>query len=392
MSAHARLSPSSAERWLQCPGSVRLVEASGSEGESSVYADEGTKAHTVAEIVASLRLGLTNKTEYLRRLKSWKADTPEDWHADQLAHAREYADLLFDLVQQHEHAQVMLEQRLNTGVLGCWGTGDAVIVTPDLVHVVDYKYGQGVPVNAYENPQLMLYGLGGLETFGLLGHIRTVAVTVFQPRLDSKSTYTISAVELRNWRDSVVAPTADLALSGAGHLSPSEKACRWCPVSGECKVRAEYVTRRDFGHPDLLSPEELADMLGRASEIRAWCKDVEETALRKAYHEGIELPGWKVVRSGGKRVVTNPEKAVDRLAEAGYPTRDLWRKSLVTLADLDRLVGGKEVLQEILDDCLVKQPGREALVPEHDPRPPIDAMAQAKKDFSPNGRDESEVE
>jgi hypothetical protein len=325
------------------------------------------------------------------RLKQWKADTEPEWHEDQQKYALEYAELLTRLMREYDFPQIMLEQRLNTGVPGCWGTGDAVIVSPDTIHVVDYKYGQGVPVDAEENPQLMLYGVGALETFGLLGDIQTVRVTVHQPRLESVSTYEISAEDLRKWRQNTVKPMAELALSGEGYLKPSEKACRWCPVAGECRTRADYVTKRDFGHPELLTPGELSTLLAQLQDIRSWCTDVSEVAIRKAYYEGIEIPGWKVVRSGGKRVITDPEQAIEMLADAGFNKALTTKRSTRTLAELDKLVGGKDKLEQVLGEAMSKQPGKEALVSSEDPRPPIDALAQAQKDFSPSGRDESEV-
>jgi hypothetical protein len=237
----------------------------------------------------------------------------------------------------------------------------------------------------------MLYGVGALETFGLLGDIQTVRVTVHQPRLESVSTYEISAEDLRKWRQNTVKPMAELALSGEGYLKPSEKACRWCPVAGECRTRADYVTKRDFGHPELLTPGELSTLLAQLQDIRSWCTDVSEVAIRKAYYEGIEIPGWKVVRSGGKRVITDPEQAIEMLADAGFNKALTTKRSTRTLAELDKLVGGKDKLEQVLGEAMSKQPGKEALVSSEDPRPPIDALAQAQKDFSPSGRDESEV-
>ena len=98
----------------------------------------------------------------------------------------------------------------------------------------------------------------------LLGDIETVTMTVHQPRLDSISHYTIKVKHLKMRREAVVRPAATLALSPDAYLSPSDTACRFCPAAGQCRARVEYMTKRDFGNPDLLSPEEIGKILHHA--------------------------------------------------------------------------------------------------------------------------------
>lgn len=386
MSAHARLSPSSAHRWIQCPGSVRLISEMEKQGQTteftSVYADEGTMAHTIAEIKASRAFGLITRAEFIRRNRDWVESTPEEYHADMLLHAEAYVELLKSLAAEYPHTQVMLEQRVDTGVPASWGTADAILASSQHLHVVDYKYGQGIPVTAVDNEQEMLYALGVLDLLDDIFDIQVITLTIHQPRLESVSHFEIKAKDLRGWRDSVAIPAAKLALSQDGYFAPSDEACRFCPAAGECRARMQYMTRRDFGNPELLTPHEIGQILGKLPDIRNWCKAVEERALNLAYHDGVPIPGWKVIKSGGTRKFTDEEQAIQRLLDAGFDYDSITRSSMETLAKLEKLVGGKAALNELMGPLLAKSEGRESLVPEVDERSEVSASSDAAKDFS----------
>lgn len=367
VTGHAFLSPSSAHRWLTCTPSVKAVADLGASSfNGSVYAAEGTTAHTVAEAVAALRFGLR---------------TPpfptEDITDEMKEHAESYADLLEALLP--EDGQVLLEQRVYPGVPECYGTADAVLIGADVIRVVDFKYGRGVPVEAEQNPQLMLYGLGAAETFGPLTDAELVELVVFQPRLGAMSSWTISVAELRDWRESVVLPAAEAALAGLGIFRPSEGACRFCPIAGSCVVRAEAQLALDFPAPAVMTAEQMGDALTVAREMAEWLKALEATALERARLEPI--PGWKLVNSGGKRTVEkdNVAEAIQTLIDAGFPADKVARFELRTLAELDRLTKSAGGLKAILGDLLGKTSGRDSLVPEADPRP---GLAQ---DFTEEG-------
>lgn len=382
MTDHAVLSPSSAERWLTCGASIRVIAEMTHEPEESVYATEGTMAHELGYLKAALKFGEMSRRTYNRRLKEWKAGTPEDYHDDMDRYTDLYVELLDRLMEEHGATVVMLEKTLPTGIDECYGTGDAILIAPKQkhVHVVDLKYGKGVSVSAVENPQLMLYGLGALDTFALVSDFDTVGMTVFQPRLGNTSTYTMAAHDLRVWRDEVVAPAAALALSQDAPFVPSAEACRFCPVAGECKPRMDHVLAMDFGSPDLMTPEELADSYRRLDEIRDWCNALELTALSKAYSEGVHLPGYKVVLSGGRRSIADVDQAVKVLTAAGYNVEQVARLGIKPLGELEKLVGRKE-LPELLGDLMVRSKGKPSLVDLDDPRPELNPEVAAARDF-----------
>ena len=378
--AHAVLSPSASGRWIQCPASVRMTRDIPEE-PSSIYAVEGTQFHTLCEVEASRRILNKEPSDYAVDYLEWALETEEDWHEDQLRYVERWILLLEEYLAEEEGARLYLEVVVNTGLPGCWGTGDAIIVYSDRIRVIDIKYGMGVRVSAIKNPQARLYGVGALET--LVKDpltIREITNTIWQPRLNNLSEETLTRAELVQWRDDLL-PIALLALGEDAPFGPSEDACRFCPVAGECVPRARFMLAQDFGDPDILSNEELADAFSRTSHLKRWIADIEDVTLKRAYEETGSIPGYKVVQSGGRRQISDEAKAIEMLVDAGYDPDDVSSKKIVTLGRLDKLVGADE-LQGILGDLLGKSEGRLSVAKESDPRPPADALHSAQTDFA----------
>lgn len=389
---HAVLSPSSAERWVTCPGSVRLIKQAEADGlavdRDSVYAAEGTLAHTVAEIKAGLAYGLLPPKAAEVRLDAARREAEaHDWDFEEMVlHAASYVALIDSLTEGRENPQLLTEQRVQTGITGCWGTADASIIGLDgILDVIDYKYGVGVIVEAVENPQAMLYGLGVMDMIAYLDDIEVVRLTIHQPRAktgDPVSTWVVSARDLREWREAVARPSAALALSDDGFLQPSEKGCRWCPVAGTCKARMEFVTKRAFGSPDLMTPEEIAEQLDEVDHITDWAKALKDTALKLSYERGVEIPRWKVGRAAGRRAVADMDRLVTRLRRAGFGSRQTTKKALLTLGELEKLVGGRKVLDDLAGDAITKGQGSLSLIPADDPRDGLTSTQEASEVFS----------
>lgn len=397
---HARLGPSAAHRWLHCPASVKLVESLESEGADtgSVYAAEGTAAHTIAELVASHRFGMITDEMLEAALAVWRGSNDgAEWLKDisideaqeeMLLHADTYADVIqAERARQHS-STVHLELKVFPGVPSVWGTGDCVLTGPEIVTIIDYKYGTGVRVDAEGNEQLMLYALGAWEA-DMLGLAKTVRILIVQPRLDHVSEWEISVDELLAWREEVAIPGAELAMSDDAPFGPSEKACRFCPARAACKPQMEWVVHRDFSPQAIgkMAPEDYTEALEILPAVRQWADQVEEKALALAYSEGEKIPGWKVVMSGGKREIKDPLAAIEKLVAAGYEREDVQRPPKVeiqTLAVLDKVVrvGRTKVLDTVLGPRLIaKSPGRPSLVPESDKRPEITKLDEISADF-----------
>lgn len=389
-SQHATLGPSSASRWMQCPASISMAEKVVRQ-ETSVHAMEGTLAHEVAELLAGQAFGLAGY-EDAKLPKKWHKDYAELFGEDQapyedmMRHGRTYVEIIKERMTENPGSHLKLEQRLSTGIDKCWGTSDAVLFSSEHVEIIDYKYGTGVPVNAYKNAQLMLYAAGALRTYGdLLGTIKTVGMTVHQPRLSSVSTYHLDPVELQAWIDWTVRPLAEEALGDNPRFGPSESACRWCPAAGICKPRMERNLQLDFGDvvaDNTMDVEDMAHVLEVAPEIRSWLDAVDKAAMDSAYKQQNKIPGWKVVRSNGRRYFTDPTAVIQTLIDNGYSAEQVASFKVKGFGELEKLLGGRDVLDFLLKDYIDKSEGKPALVPDGDKRPSISPVSSAIADFS----------
>lgn len=388
-SQHAKLAPSAAERWIPCPASIRMESQVPAQSES-VYASEGTAAHALGEIKASLALDLITERQAIHRREKWRQEfdyvlsqLEEGWELEMERCTDQYVQLILERAALYPNSQVMLEENMETGIPECSGTSDTVIVSPVHVEIIDLKYGAGVAVEAHDNPQLKLYALGALEKYGdVLGDTELVRWTVFQPRMDHTLTEETTPEELRKWRSRIL-PIAEAALGPDAPFGPSEEACRWCPASGRCRAQLESVFSEPLENPELLTPEDFAKWLADLPRIQEWVKAFEAAALDLAYSKGEPIPGYKVVRSGGQRGVRDHPKAIEILVAEGYEPAEVSTTKAKGIGELEKLLG-KEDLKRLLEDTgvITKSDGREALVPESDSRPAISPAGEAAKDFS----------
>ena len=368
---HALLSPSKAKQWLACPPSARL-SAKFSErfgDKPSEYAAEGTKAHALAELKLRLELEEINKFSYEAQRKAL-GDIPTDMDR--------YTDNYVDVVLEKyyaakkvcEGARLFVEQKLymTRWIPGCFGTADAVVVSDQILEVLDLKYGKGVPVDAVDNPQARCYGLGALDMFGDLYAFTHVRNTIVQPRLDSVTEELLTKEQLLEWGE-YVKPIADLAWKGAGGFSPGDN-CRFCAAKAVCKARAFGsfdLLASCLDSPDVLPDEAIPGILQVADTCEQWIKDVREYALSQALR-GQEWPGYKLVK--GKRpsrAFRNEEEAEEQLIRAGYTPDQYQVVRMKTVAEVEKLLG-KRAFDALMGSLVVQGEGRLTLVPEEDKR------------------------
>ncbi len=372
MTAHARYSPSAAYRRLACPPSLVLEEQFAEEGES-VFAAEGTAGHKLAEHLIRKHLGIPGK----RPVSDYYSDELLEAVDDYVAFATTEIE---DAKRSCASSLVLVEQRVDVSdyVAECFGTADLVIITDHDLHVIDLKLGKGIEVSATENPQLMIYGLGLLSMAELLYDIKTVRMTVFQPRLSNVSTYTLSPEALRQWGNEVLKPRGAMALLGAGEFAAGSW-CRFCKARKQCRARAEEflsLTRMDFRAPALLSDEEVAQVLCKADELSRWAQDIYSFAQDEAIIHGKAWPGFKLVEGRSNRKYTSEEEVEQTAKAAGYS--EIYKHSLLGISDMEKLMG-KTNFQDILGALVYKPQGKITLVPETDKREPINiTTAQAE--------------
>lgn len=280
---HATLSASAAHRWLECPPSVMATKDI--PDITTVYAEEGSVAHEVAEYKVRWHLGERD----IVPPQTGNFDAAEiDRHTDTYAYY--VADKIENIRKSCPDAAVLVEQRLDFSnyVEGGFGTGDLVIVADDVIQVVDFKYGKGVAVSAEHNPQMMLYALGALNLYDYLYDIKTVKMSIVQPRLSSISEWEISVPDLLDWAENELKPIAVLAAKGEGEFKAGEH-CRFCKLRSTCRKRAEFMletAKHEFAEPAELSDDEIAGILTIASDLAKWADDVFAYAQARAINDG----------------------------------------------------------------------------------------------------------
>lgn len=381
---HAKLSSSASKRWLGCPGSVKLSEHY--PNGSSIYADEGTIAHGMAEGMISKDDKLVQKYEV--EAAKFYGEHPElnGTFLEMKMILQPYVDYVFEeyAAQVHEDgaAQLMTEERvdLTEYIPGGFGTSDVVILRQGRLHIIDLKYGKGVSVSAEDNPQLKLYALGTLARFDMLYDIEDVVMTIYQPRLDNVSTDTIKAKDLYAWGEEVVKPGAQLALSEDAPVHAGDW-CQFCPARYDCKERArDAMELQKYLGQMVLSPEEIAEILGKIDRLVKFAEDIKDSALTKAL-DGEEIPGWKVVEGRSIRKYVGSEEEIVRQCEgAGYDQALLYERKLLTITNMEKLMGKKQ-FAEVLGAYVEKPEGKPTLAPESDKRPAI-TNNSAAEDFA----------
>ena len=157
----------------------------------------------------------------------------------------QYASFVMEQLQEAKKLckdpMVLVEQRLDFSqwVPEGFGTGDYLIVSDKVLQIIDFKYGLGILVNAKDNPQMMCYALGALDLYDGIYDIEEVRMTIFQPRRNNISTYTMKKEELLSWAENTLKPTAELAIKGEGEFKAGDH-CQFCAVKATCRKRAEY--------------------------------------------------------------------------------------------------------------------------------------------------------
>lgn len=402
---HALLSASSASRWLNCTAAPRFEE--GLPERTSEYAEEGRLAHAICELKVLKKCTPMSTRTYntrLNKLKKAPRYTPEmDKTSDS------YLEHISEQVMAYDTAPtVAVEVRVDFSdyVPEGFGTCDCCIIGGDLLSIVDYKHGKGVPVSAVGNPQMRLYALGALRRYApVFGDtIKRVRMTIDQPRLDSYTSDEITVDELRAWGDSIK-PIAQKAYSGLGEFVPGDH-CRFCRGKAQCRARANVNTAlEDFKgcipaggvqvdalvpqehshtgaitgeeiHP-LLSDEEIGALLYRGKFLVQWYTDLENYAT-EALKQGKAIPGWKLVEGRSNRTFTDQEEAIKAVIAAGYDEAMVYERKPKTLSELEKLMGKAEFAEKV-GGYVIKPPGKPTLAPAADKR---ESYNPASADFA----------
>lgn len=383
MSAHAQLSPSSASRWMTCPGSVALCQDL--KDTTSKFADEGTAAHEMGE---KILLGADGAS-----LVGSKAENGVTMTAAMLSEVLKYTHYVQDVVAT-TGGTLLVEQRLLisgfTGEADAHGTSDTVILAGDELIVVDLKFGMGVKVDADENPQLQIYALAALEEFGLAEDFKTVRMVIHQPRLNHVSEWTQTVAELEAFGVAAWNAAIDTRKPDA-KLVTSEKGCKFCKAKATCPaILAEVMDCFERIEPDTAETDALGEAMGKADLIDGWLKAIRAETERRLF-AGIDVAGFKLVQGKrGSRAWIDAEDAEKALKSMAVRKDEMYDLKLVSpttinkrLADWvdDDGVERKPILSarqvKRLNTLITQADGKPSVAPESDKRPALVMSADA---------------
>lgn len=363
---HAILSPSSAKRWINCTPSALLAEAAGSK--SSVYAEEGTLAHEIAEYAL---------TKYLNGIYDPIIDEAppiKDEHfrnplfsIDMANYIRKYCEFVieesYDIQRADGPCKMFLERKVDITDYApdSFGSVDVILVSDKMLHIIDLKYGAGVKVFADHNEQMMLYALGALKA-AASKDINSIRMTIAQVRLDHYDTFEIPKGRLLDWAEKVLKPAAKAAIQGKGKQVIGSW-CQFCPVKAQCRVQRDAILA-DFDEkpePLLLSDEEIVDLIGKIDTYKSWIESVNKYVYDRAI-QGYKWEGYKLVAGRSSRVIKDEAKIRQALLNE-FLEDEVLNIKLKGIGDLEKLLG-KKVFSARFGDAIESRPGAPKLVPE----------------------------
>lgn len=372
--AHAKLSASGSAKWSLCPGSVFAEKDF--PNTTSIFAEEGTAAHELAEIILrdddELSLGI---------FSLFGVTLPESGVTvtqDMLDYVMVYVNYVKSI-----SGELFVEQRVDFSHIAPdgFGTSDAIVINDSVMTIVDLKYGKGVRVDAENNTQGILYALGAVNDYGMLFNIKTINIVIVQPRLDHISEWSISIDELNRWGERLK-QAAELTATENAPRVPGEKQCQWCKAKATCPALnklTESTLMTSFDNletskPETLTDEQLRIALDNKKLILAWF-DAIETIVTDRLTGGNAFNGYKLVEGRSNRAWRDEDATAKALI--GVIDMDkLYISKLISPAQAEKELGKSRA--ELLEDLITKPVGAPTLVPESDKRPSVNVSA---KDF-----------
>ena len=354
MTIHAKkFSASSADRWVNCAGSVNACE--GIKQTSSAYAEEGTKIHEIA--------AQTLNSNFLDRL-AYNGELSEEDNA----YLMQYYSYITTIEDKCDKSFIKVEQKVNYSNLAptdydasndFFGTADCIIYDEDnkTLHVVDLKWGKGVKVEVENNYQLICYALGAINEYSWLYNIEQVVLHIVQPRMNNFCYVTLALQDLRDHLF-ILKGAVQRALQPDAVRTPHDKACKFCPAKNICPALLDLTINVSAFSKLELNDDDYKYILDNSDLVINFIKSVEEKIHNKLLVGG-NLDGYKLVqgRSTRKWIDGAEERLKNSLGEAAY------NKKLLGVTEADKIIA-----KELMEELTQKETGKPSLVKQEDKR------------------------
>lgn len=383
--SHAFLSPSGAKRWLTCTPAPHLEKQFMDAG--SVYAEEGSLAHAISEVLTLRKLDRMTKKMFDEAIKRLQEDPL--YESSMMDYCEDFSVFIMESYATaqmiNKDAFIDLETRIDLTefVPEGFGTVDVSICADKTLHIIDLKYGKGVSVAARDNYQMMTYALGVYRKFETLFEIDNVQMTIFQPRIDNIDTWEINVPDLIKWGEEILKPGAKKAFAGDGEYVPGDH-CRFCKAKTICRANAEFnmkVAEHDFADIATLSDTEIIDIYKQYDRIKNWLESLAKYALAEAV-KGKEWPGLKVIAGKSNKRYSKPDEIASLLIIKGHKPSDIYVPlKLKGIGELTKELG-KADFNKLVEPFLVKPQGKPSLVAEDKPGTLWDPKKAAEDDFA----------
>lgn len=397
MSDHAILSPSSADRWLTCRGSV-ILEKNMPDVESE-YAKEGTNAHSYASWLLE-----QPELEF-----GWPTGYQGEWSPDMHDNIEPY---YFAIKEQAKGHTLLVEQRLPIGHVtlerDAHGTGDAIVIHADgnIIEINDFKYGMGVKVYAKKNRQMMLYALGAIHQFEAFGDFKKIVLRIHQPRLNHLDDWDCTREELEDFAAEVKLKAyfiwclmrGEVEFNPEQDLVPTEKGCMFCKAKASCPALIKHafttisedfvdldknlpaVVDKAVVNVDKLDNKKLSLIMQQAGLIEDFIKAIRARVETELF-AGREVPGFKLVEGKkGNRKWEDEAVAEQEMKDLGVPPDLIYTKEVISVSKAEKLLKKDKKVWVKLHDLITQSDGKPSVAPSTDPRPAL-KIGAAEDDF-----------
>jgi hypothetical protein len=357
---------STAKRVINCPGSVALVQKMPAK-PSSEHADRGTMLHDVISEILGKDLPWD---QFIGTVYEGQVLTQELFD-EKIVVALE----LLDQVDPDKNMEYEVETRVGFGNLlpGVFGSTDLVGRVGSRAVVLDWKFGDGVVVDAENNDQLMFYAAACMRTESAqwaFAGATEVELIIVQPPMIKR--WVTTKERIKQFEQELVmavkaAQQPDAKLAVGDH-------CRWCAGKPICPKMTGAVDRALQVQLKEIDVDTLGRYLKNADLLEDWIKDLRGLALQ-LLEKDLPVPGYKLVAKRGTRQWANETKALEALHDLGVPRAELLKpEELLSPAQAEKVL--KKRKMALPDDLVVSVSSGTTLASEDDSRPAVLQIGQ----------------